>query len=283
MKRWRGVVGQLAVLATVSAWCGFVGPSVARADSYSASYGQVQAQLTDQTRSGVGLRLQITRAGQPFVFTKFAAACRGFSSCQPAPDTYGAPVLVVRPSGGVTEPDVFVHLTNGGNICCRSTFIYHYDAAAFDYIVSVHVWGDAADSGPPKTLGHPGNVYFVSDDGRFRYRFGCGACTPGPIQIWRDNSGVLVNVTRSFPALIANDARKWLHLYYQQFAAPYGADGLMAAYVADEYLLGKARTAWRLVHREGSAGHLTDPGSGFTSASMFYKQVRRFLHRLGYG
>jgi hypothetical protein len=226
--------------------------------------------------------LDISRSGVDFVDEDFAAACAFYVGCHPLPDAYGAPAVSVRRASGSSEPDVLVHLTNGGNICCRSTVIYHYDAIAGDYQRRVHVWGNAADSGPPRSLGHAQQVYFVSDDGRFRYAFGCGACTPGPIQIWQDQTGALVDVTRSFPGRVKKDARLWLHLYFKQRSAQYGADGLLVAYVADEERLGRGRQAWQLVHREGLAGFVTRPGSGFSSPSAFYTRLRRFLRRLGY-
>lgn len=177
---------------------------------------------------------------------------------------------------------MFLHLSNGGNICCRSTLIYHFRVASGSYQRSVHVWGDAADSGPARSLGHPRNVYFISDDGRFRYAFGCGGCTPGPIQIWHDQDGRLVDVTRRFPGRIEKDASRWRRLFFKLRAAPYGADGFLVAYVADEELLRRGGARWRLVHREGRAGYVTRPGSGFSTPQDFYRRLRKFLRRLGY-
>jgi len=260
-----------------------VGTALARAASYVDAYGAVTAQLSDRNnKTGAGLTLYISRSGPDYIDRNFAAACAFSVGCHPLPDAYGAPAVSVRRASGSSEPDVLVHLTNGGNICCRSTVIYHYEASTDSYQRTVHVWSDAADSGPARSLGHAQQVYFVSDDGRFRYAFGCGACTPGPIQIWRDQTGALINVTRNFPALVRKDARLWLHLYFKERSAPYGADGLLVAYVADEELLGRGRHAWQLVHQEGQAGFVTRLGSGFSSPSTFYARLRRFLRTHGY-
>ena len=175
--------------------------AAASAAVYSDSYGSVHARLTDLNRSGVGLKLVISQAGRRFVYRNFAGVCGGYPGCHLIPDSYGAPAVSVHRAGGTNEPDVFLHLSDGGNICCRSTLIYHFRVASGSYQRSVHVWGDAADSGPARSLGHPRNVYFISDDGRFRYAFGCGGCTPGPIQIWHDQDGRLVDVTRRFPVV----------------------------------------------------------------------------------
>src|SRR5579884_4071971 len=188
----------------------------AEASVYTARWGSVRATLTDRSRTGGGLTVRIDRAGVVFVYGGLYRAGGGFGGCPPVADPYGAPVVSVRPAAGRAEPDVFVHLSNGGNICCRSTFIYHYHPGSGGYTSSVHVWGDAADSGAPRSLGHNRQVFFVSEDGRFRYRFGCGACTPGPIQIWRDVQGRLVDVTRSFRRLIWKDARRWRRLYFKE-------------------------------------------------------------------
>jgi hypothetical protein len=260
--------------------CGFL-TTPARAASYSDTYGAVTATLTDQDSTGAGLTLDINRNGVDFVDQDFAAACAFNVGCQPLP-AYGAQVVSVRRAGSSSEPDVLVHLSNGGNICCRSTVIYHYDITAGAYERRVHVWSDAADSGPARSLGHPQQVYFVSDDGRFRYAFGCGACTPGPIQIWQDQTGTLVDVTRSFRGPVKKDAKLWLRLYLKQRSAQYGADGLLVAYVADEELLGQGRQVWKFVHREAQAGFVTGPGKGFSSPAAFYSTLHRFLRRLGY-
>jgi hypothetical protein len=125
-------------------------------------------------------------------------------------------------------------------------------------------------------------VFFVSEDGRFRYVFGCGACTPGPIQIWQDRQGALVDVTRHVPRLIRRDAAIWLRLFRREATTPYGADGVLAAWVADEELLHRGGAAWAYVHREGRAGLLTKTGSGFSKPTAYYSQLHRFLKRLGY-
>lgn len=250
--------------------------------TYSDSYGAVMAQLRERTTLGGGLTLVISRHGVQYNDTAIdSLVCGGSLDCEAAADAYGSPAVAVRRAGS-SEPDVIVHLTDGGNLCCRVTVIYHYDSTRKAYERTVHVWSDAADSGPPRALGARGQVFFVSDDGRFRYRFGCGACTPGPIQIWQDRGGVLLDVTRRFPALIQSDAATWRRLFLGQRSAHDGADGVLAAYVADEDLLGRGGAAWRFVQTQGRDGYLTRPGSGFSTSAQFDHQLRSFLRTLGY-
>ena len=184
--------------------------------------------------------------------------------------------------GCPSTPDIFVHLTNGGNICCRLTLIYHYNATSNSYSRSVHTWSDAVDQGPLKSLGKTQQVFFVSSDGRFRYAFGCGACTPGPIQIWQDHLGTLADVTRRFRGLISHDAQRWRRLYLKQRTADYGADGLLVAYVADEALLNRSKQAFSFATQQGQGGYTTQPGSGFSSSQQFVSKLRKFLRQLGY-
>lgn len=266
-------------------WCCFAGACLtgsADAVVYSATRGPVRAALTERNNSGAGLTLRITRVGVTYVDRDFSPACAGWSGCQPVPDPYGARVISLRSANGKAEPDVFVHLSNGGNICCRSTVIYHYDSTTAEYRRSVHVWGDAADSGYPRSLGRSRQVFFVSENGRFRYEFGCGGCTPGPVQVWHDADGVLTDVTRSFPRLISKNSRVWHRLYLKQRKMRYGADGVLVAWVADKELLGQGRAAWHFLYQQGRGGYLTKPGSGFTRPAMFYKRLRHFLRKLGY-
>jgi hypothetical protein len=255
----------------------------AAAADYSATSGPVTATLSQPGGAGGLLALNISRDGTNYVDdTVNTAVCGKVSYCQPAADPYGSPVVAIRQATGLAEPDIFVHLTNGGNICCRVTLIYHYDAASNSYSRSVHTWSDAVDQGPLKSLGKPRQVFFVSSDGRFRYAFGCGACTPGPVQIWQDRLGRLVDVTRRFRRLISQDARRWLRLYLNQRTAAYGADGLLVAYVADEALLGRSGQGFSFAAQQGREGYTTEPGSGFSSSQQFLTRLRDFLRKLGY-
>jgi hypothetical protein len=255
----------------------------AAAADYSATLGAVTATLSQPAGAGGQLTLDISRDGSSYVDNSIdSAVCGNSSYCQAAADTYDGRAVAIAQASGLAEPDIFVHLTNGGNICCRLTLIYHYDATSNSYSRSVHTWSDAVDQGPVRSLGRQEQVFFVSSDGRFRYAFGCGACTPGPIQIWQDQSGKLVDVARGFRGLINQDARRWLRLYLKQRTAEFGADGLLVAYVADEALLGRSRQGFSFAAEQGRAGYTTEPGSGFDSYEQFLNRLRSFLHKLGY-
>ncbi len=257
--------------------------AAAAAARYSARFGAITATLSQPGGTSGLLTLDISRDGSDYTDdTINGAVCGNNSYCQPAADPYGSPVVAIGQASGLTEPDIFVHLTNGGNICCRVTLIYHYNATSDTYSRSVHTWSDAVDQGPLKSLGQNKQVFFVSSDGRFRYKFGCGACTPGPIQIWQDQLGKLVDVTRQFAGLISHDARQWRRLYLQRRAALYGADGLLVAYVADEVLLGHGSQGFSFAARQSRDGYTAQPGSGFSSYDQFLSDLRTFLQQLGY-
>jgi hypothetical protein len=257
--------------------------SPAAAADYSTTFGPIAATLSQPGGASGPLTLDITRDGTSYVDDTINSALCGTSSyCQPAADPYGSPAVAIGQASGLTEPDIFVHLTNGGNICCRVTLIYHYNATSNSYSRSVHTWSDAVDQGPLKSLGKKGQVFFVSSDGRFRYAFGCGACTPGPIQIWQDRIGKLVDVTRRFRGLINQDARKWLRLYLKQRTTAYGANGLLVAYVADEVLLGHSNQGFSFAAQQGREGYTAEAGSGFSSSGQFLSKLRSFLRQLGY-
>jgi hypothetical protein len=272
---------RLSVIAASFVLAAIFAPAAAA--DYSATFGAITATLSQPGGASGPLTLNISRqAGNYVDDTINRAVCGKSSYCQPTADPYGSPVVAIGQASGLTEPDIFVHLTNGGNICCRVTLIYHYNAGSNSYSRSIHTWSDAVDQGPLKSLGKQDQVFFVSSDGRFRYAFGCGACTPGPIQIWQDRLGKLVDVTRRFRGLISQDARRWLRLYEKQRAAQYGADGLLVAYVADEVLLGRSKQGFSFAAQQGRAGYITQPGSGFSSYQQFLSKLRSFLRKLGY-
>src|SRR5947199_155313 len=81
---------------------------------------------------------------------------------------------------------------------------------------------------------------------RFAYEFTAYAFSVLPVRVWHYSAGTLTDVTRSFPRLAAADAKRNLRGYRQERRDPEGdVRGALAAYVADEYLLGHRAVGWR--------------------------------------
>jgi hypothetical protein len=106
---------------------------------------------------------------------------------------------------------------------------------------------DADGDGRPELVGY---------DPRFSAAFTAFAGSAFPPWVLRVDHGKTVDVTRKYPKLIRADAAARLK---ELRKAKRGDDirGLVAAYAADEYLLGKGRTATAEVDRQRRAGRVT--------------------------
>jgi hypothetical protein len=214
-----------------------------------------------------------------------AATCSG---CQAIPFGYdtGDPSLFVKDLDADGQPEILLNLTSGGNICCRYTIAYSRTAQG-TYRGTLITWIDQGAIPPLRDLRHDRSLQYVSSDGRFRYRFGCGACTPYPIQIWSFRNGRFVDVTPQFPRLVSSDAAGLYRLFRQAVRTSNGdkesVRGALAAYVADECSLRHPNAGWRLFDIAAHAGWLTDVNNTFPyPVSRFRRDLRNFLGRLGY-
>ena len=86
-----------------------------------------------------------------------------------------------------------------------------------------------------------------------------------------------------FPKQIRRDAAAQWHYYEQSRRKHYNVRGLLAAWAADEYLLGRGATVWPTLERLGRRGEL-DCRDCFPrqSANAYLRALRRFLRKTGY-
>jgi hypothetical protein len=60
--------------------------------------------------------------------------------------------------------------------------------------------------------------------------------------------------------------------------------GILASYVADEYLLGRKSTGLKVLNTALRRGELNRPrGTGFASGRSYVRRLRKFLAKNGYG
>ncbi len=171
------------------------------------------------------------------------------------------------------EPEVLLNLYSGGAHCCYSTRIYSFVGGAPPYVSILHEWGNAGYR--LEDLDADKKLEFVTGDDRFDTAFTSHAASRRPPQVWRYADGRLVNVTRSYPALIEKDAAEcWKAFEELSPKDPTGDQvrGLLAAYLADQYLLGRASEGWnRLI------GAYRKP-----DRKKFFAQLTAFLQKSGY-
>jgi hypothetical protein len=134
-----------------------------------------------------------------------------------------------------------------------------------------------------RDLNGDGVPEFKAADPRFAYAISSFAGSAFPVQIWRFQSGGLVDVTREFPALISADSKRHWKTYRKYIGrrAPYNDAGLgsLAAWAGDEYLLGHGARVQRELRTALRRGWLD---GGFTSGRGTLRAVNQLLSEAGY-
>jgi hypothetical protein len=268
----------LAILVGLAA---LIAAPVAVATTQTASSGSVTATFTfhGKVPNFHGLRLTIAQGGtvdydRPVV-SKFCA-----NLCWPGPA-----VAAKRPAVQVVDlehtgnPDVVLDLYSGGAHCCTVIQIFSFQAASSSYLETERVFGDP--DARIVDLGHDGHFEFLTADDSFAYRFTDFAASGLPIQIFTFSARRFTDVTRSYPGLIAKDARYWMRAFRGLAHDRYrDSVGVVAAWAADEELLGHSRLVKRFLATQARAGHLNSAlGHGGT---RFVAALKRFLRRRGY-
>ncbi|MBD1823258.1 hypothetical protein H6F51_12290 [Cyanobacteria bacterium FACHB-DQ100] len=254
---------------------GFVGlPVRAEVLTKTVQQGEVKAELSYEQTSTDGfpqvknVRLKIQRSGQ----TVFDQA--------PKISEYDRPMVsfgmnerdrgfVVRDLNGDKDPEVIADMYTGGAHCCEYSLIYQYDSAQKQYVESQAYWGNLGYQ--LRDLDRDGKTEFYSADDRFAYAFTSYAASAFPVQIWRFDNGKMIDVTRQYPKLIYSDAYK-LWQGYQQVRTEKDAEvkGILAAYLADKYLLGQQEDGWNRVR---AAYQESDREKFFSDLREFFKKT----------
>ena len=156
----------------------------------------------------------------------------------------------------------------------------------------------AAQAGDVTQTAKSGDVYFgnygykvvdLNDDGmpelsaydeRFAYAFGSYADSLSPPVIWHWQAGKLVDVTRDLPAIVKANAKVAFRLFTpsKRRHDDIAARAVLAAWTADQCLLGQSRQAFARLEAARTAGDLGTPKAG----ARYIAQLRAFLKRGGY-
>ncbi len=180
---------------------------------------------------------------------------------------------------GDSTPESVVDFYTGGAHCCFESLIVLTDGAHPGRAV-FHNWGD-----PGYEFKHEaGSTLILSADDRFAYAFTAFAASGLPVQVWTINrNGVLTNVTRTQPDLIKKDAQVWWKAYVSQRGKGVESDvrGVVAAWCADEYLLGQGPACTAELKTAVAKGYVS--GSGFwPSGAKFVAALHRSFSKWGY-
>jgi hypothetical protein len=186
--------------------------------------------------------------------------------------TAGSALRVADVDGG--GPDVIVSLYTERAHCCTLEQVFTHSITG-DFVRYEHDFGNAGVRLEP--FGR--RWMFVSADNAFLGRFASFAASGAPLQIWALRQGAFVDVTRAFPEKIGEDAARW----WRTYTANYGdGDGFLAAWAADELLLGRRALVFRALEDQLSQGHLRTDRRGAPRGRRFVEVLKRFLRYHGY-
>lgn len=227
------------------------------------------------------LRLAIHVNGK-LRYDRLVAAQLCGNECWPGAFGASSSSVHIRNLGPDNRNDVVLDLYSGGAHCCTVEEVFTYDSTTKVYEMAQRDFGDP--SAPLFDLGHNGRYEFESADDSFAYRFTDFAASGLPIEIVAFANGRFVDVTRHYPGLVASDARRWLRAYRSEASGGYSdSTGLIAAWAADEDLLGHATLVERYLEQQASLGHLNEAmGSLEPHGQAFIVSLDRFLRQRGY-
>lgn len=252
---------------------------VAMAGTASASAGPSVAASIKSGNHGRPLRITITRNGHVVYARKInQSGCGSFCTFTAVPPGRSAVRLVDLDANG--EPEVVLGLYTGGAHCCFVDQVFSFDRARNTYVETGH---DFLDAGAVvKRVG--GHEVFLSADARIAENaFTDYADSGAPIQIWNfagSGRGRFTDITRRFPGLIRTDAARWMRAFNHHIA---NGVGFIAAWAADEYLLGNGGLVRSTLASEARRGRLHSAlGLPHNSPQRFVTDLQKFLRRLGY-
>jgi hypothetical protein len=255
-------------------------PASASAAKQTVTAGQVTASFSFSGKypTYTHKHLTISRAGavvydQPVTANFCAAYCAPGSTSAAQPSVH----LVDLEHTG--EPNVVLDLFSGGAHCCSIEQVFSFDPGTMTYVKTERNFGDPGEQ--IVDLGHDGHYEFLTADDSFAYEFTDYAASGLPIQILTFSNRRFVDVTRRYPRLVAKDAAGWMRVFRSMAKDHYSDSvGVVAAWAADEELLGHRTLVSHFLARQARAGHLNS-GLG-AGGKKFVAGLQRFLRRHGY-
>ncbi|MCT7952098.1 S-layer homology domain-containing protein [Ancylothrix sp. C2] len=173
---------------------------------------------------------------------------------------------------GDSEPEILVDFfTRGGQGCCSNSLIFRYLSASRAYSYIQQPWGYAGYN--LKDYDADGLPEFESLDYRFGLRYAANYTdVGGPLQIFQYRSGQMFDVTRNYPNLVAQNARRLWGIYQSGVAQGQDSKAVLAAYLADLHSLGQGRQGWTQIQESYLGG----------DRSEYFNNLSDFLRSTGY-
>jgi hypothetical protein len=174
---------------------------------------------------------------------------------------------------GETMPTVLIGLFTGGAHCCTVVRAMTLSSAG----PGPSIDDDLGNAGT--SLRREGDyALIVTADNNFAYAFTDYADSGMPIRVLQFLRGGFADVTMHHLALVAGDASIWWNGFNRDRA---NGLGLLAAWVADECVLGHSHSAWATVDHLEADGRLVAP-AGWPEEAAFVKKLKSFLMKHQY-
>ncbi|HEY7623322.1 MAG TPA: VCBS repeat-containing protein [Solirubrobacteraceae bacterium] len=177
------------------------------------------------------------------------------------------------------EPEVVVDAFTGGAHCCSLTEIFRFTGSAYARLEAD--WGSTGYT--LKDLDGDGRPELSGYDWAFEDAFTSHAASfEPPLVLVYDPAAKtgFRDVTRRFPALVRKNARDALHTLRRARRQHYETLGIVAAYVADLYLLGRGREVRPYLKRARKRGDLRTIAG--RAPRSYESRLLKFLHKQGY-
>jgi hypothetical protein len=213
------------------------------------------------------MRLTITRAGAVAFARPIPRVCG--TECDRFPgDTDEFQFIDLDGKG---EPELILDSFNFER-CCETLGIYEADPATGGYSEFVL---DSPTSMFLEDADDDGRSEIVTRDGRFADALDSSY---GPRRVFHYEAGAVHDVTRDFPDVVSEDLDVLVDSIDDLKRNDFSARGMLAAYVADKYLLGKGKSALKELDAELARGVVGGP----KRSRAYRRQLLSLLHRYGY-
>jgi hypothetical protein len=152
------------------------------------------------------------------------------------------PYFVLRDLDADGEPELVLTLSwAGGARCCVWSRIYRYDDRRRTYVAEDAVWGAYGSVPALRDLDGDGRWELVGRDDRFARSPTPVAVAVAPLRIWSYADPGLRVVTPAYPALVDRDALRLWELVTRARREGASIRPALAAWAADQLVLGRAR------------------------------------------
>jgi hypothetical protein len=226
-------------------------------------------------------RLKISKGGE-VVYDQAVTSKWCGSECSPSIIARGRSVVHIVHLSRTGPPSVVLGLYSGGAHCCFVEQVYSLAANSDAVHKAEYNFGNPGVK--LVKLSANGRFDFLSANNAFAYAFTDFAASGMPIEIFGFSHDRFHNVTRSFPTLIHKDAARWMNAFRSQAGTHYqDSVGLVAAWAADEDMLGRSAAVARFLTAQATAGHLNSALSPITpSDEKYVLALQKFLRAHGY-